>query len=180
MATRPIARPRPTITLKRLKELLDYDQDTGFFTWRTLRPGRSPMGGIAGSVRKNPKDPCFGYRFIRIDHFRTGAHRLAWFYVYGRWPKGDLDHRDMVRDNNRISNLREATRGQNMANAKRPRHNTSGYKGATFNRQSGRWTAQIQYNSKNLVLGSFDTAEEAHEAYCQAGKRLFGEFFRAS
>jgi hypothetical protein len=161
-----------------LKELLHYDRETGFFTWRMLRPGRSPQGKIAGSVRSNPKDPCFGYRYITVDHFRTSAHRLAWFYVYEKWPTGDLDHRDMVRDNNRIDNLREATRSQNMANARRPRHNTSGYKGATF--VNGRWTAQIQFNSKNLILGYFSSAEEAHEAYCQAGKRLFGEFFRSA
>jgi hypothetical protein len=180
MTKTPVPRNRQPLTAERLRELLHYEPTTGVFTWRTLRPGRSPMGGIAGSVRKNPKDPCFGYRFITVDHFRTGAHRLAWFYVKGAWPPGDLDHQNMVRDDNRIDNLREATRSQNMANAGRPRHNTSGLKGASFLRATGKWQAQIQFHGKNLNLGSFASAEEAHEAYCQAGKRLFGEFFRAT
>lgn len=125
---------------------------------------------LAGCLRPN------GYRTIAVDREVNLAHRLAWLLVYGEWPDGDLDHINGERDDNRIVNLRLATRAQNNMNARRPCSNTSGYKGASFCR--GKWDARIGIDGKDVYLGSFDTPEEAHAAYANAASKVFGEFAR--
>jgi hypothetical protein len=97
----------------------------------------------------------------------------------GRWAKPTIDHRDGDCTNNRWNNLRRATRSQNNANRSRPRHNTSGYKGASRCRRSGKWLAHIGINGKIIFLGRFETPQEAHAAYLKAARKLFGEFARA-
>jgi hypothetical protein len=106
------------LTQERLKELLFYDPDTGIFTWRVNRgrgPGGCTLGGklkgkVAGSLHPDNRI------FIHIDRRMYGAHRLAFLYVYGRWPEPEVDHIDRDMSNNRISNLREATRRQQNGN----------------------------------------------------------------
>jgi len=158
------------LTLERLRELLEYNQETGGFTWR-VRRGPARAGSKAGSVGRA------GYLSIETGGRVYQAHRLAWFYVYGEWPLGDLDHKDMVKTNNRIDNLRLATPSQNKANSRLHRNNTSGLKGAHYRRRrrGGRWQAKIQ----QVSLGHFDTAEEAHAAYVKAAQERFGEFARS-
>jgi HNH endonuclease len=159
---------------KRLLEVLSYDQETGIFRWRTCQSRRNHIGDQAGYVRKD------GYRDIQIDGLHYGAGRLAWFYHYGRWPDPQADHRDLNRDNNRISNLREATHSQNCANVGLLPTNRSGFKGASLmsgNRQKP-WKAQIRKNQERFFLGSFATPREAHAAYRAAAARLHGYFSR--
>lgn len=149
-----------------LREWVDYNPDTGVFTWRKHPNHKIPAGAVIGTVDK------LGY--VRARVFGTGfaAHHLAWFYVYGEWPEL-LDHINRKRDDNRISNLRRATQAQNIANRG---GNGPGLKGTTQNKNTGRWKAQIGVNRKNVVLGTFDTQEEAHEAYRVAAQYFFGEF----
>ena len=97
----------------------------------------------------------------------------------GRWCKPTIDHRDGNITNNRWNNLRRATASQNNANRRRPRHNTSGYKGVSFRRDSGKWSATIGRDGKIIHLGIFATPQEAHEVYVKAARKLFGEFARA-
>lgn len=106
------------------------------------------------------------------------AHRLAWFYAYGVWPQDQIDHRNGIRSDNRICNLREATNSLNKANERRRTDNTSGFKGV-HRRENGRWRARIGVGNRRLALGDFDTPEAAHTAYCQAAAQHFGEFARA-
>lgn len=162
------------LTYARLREVLHYDPDTGIFTWLIRTANRNRVGGIAGTV-----DPL-GYRRIIVDNEAGYGHRLAWLYMTGEWPVVLIDHRDLNNDNNRWDNLREATHGQNKGNVRRYSSNTSGYKGVTLVKKSGRWHAQIAPKGKNINLGYYDCPVAAHLAYIVAADTHFGEFARAA
>lgn len=156
------------LTAERVRELLDYDPSTGEFRWRVSRGcgGGARAGDIAGS-----NDGTGGYWRIEIEQAAHYAHRLAWLYVYGEWPARFLDHRNEDKLDNRIANLRNATRAQNRQNITRPyRSNTSGYTGVRrFHHQ---WQAAISVDGKKYHLGTFNTAEEGHAAYLAAKRDL--------
>jgi hypothetical protein len=113
---------------------------------------------------------------MRLDNRYYLAHRLAWFWVYGRWPSGELDHANRIRNDNRIANLRQATRGEQRHNSKTNSNNSHGARG--IYRYYNRWVAQIRHNKKQHYLGTFATAQQAREAYSKAAASLFGEFAR--
>lgn len=159
----------PLITDSRLRELLDYDPETGVFRWR-VAAGKALAGLIAGSI--NAK----GYRRITLDGRTYRAHRLAWRYMHGMWPTNQIDHINRVRDDNRLVNLRSATDQQNKANARRRNYNKSGFKGVYLDRRTQQWRAQTALSGKNIHIGYFPTAEAAHSAYVAKTKELFGEF----
>ncbi|MCI0598747.1 MAG: HNH endonuclease [Beijerinckiaceae bacterium] len=124
---------RNDITAERLRKLLTYDPETGIFTWlpregdgREVRRWNARYSGkIAGCINKTD-----GYRYIKIDGQMYLAHRVAVLYVKGEWPRADIDHINLDRADTRFCNLRQATRAQNMANIRKQRNNTGGYKGA--------------------------------------------------
>ena len=168
------------ITRERLIELLDYDQATGDFVWR-VRRGRSALAGsIAGRVSKAARDGGGGYRWIGVDGKEYLAHRLAWLYVTGEHPENEVDHRNTIRDDNRFSNLRLADDTQNMANKSLQSNNTTGFKGVSLNKATGKYVASIQKDGRYKYLGLHKTPEMAHAAYVSAAKQLFGEFARSS
>lgn len=145
------------LTVDRLREVLDYNPGTGIFTWK-VNKGRMQAGSVAGSVTKR------GYVRIVVDQQWIMAHRLAWLYSYGEWPDEEIDHKNEIKTDNRIENLRPATRLQNTHNVTvLHRHNTSGFKGVSKYRH--RWRATINNNGKIIVIGDFDTPEEASHAY---------------
>jgi hypothetical protein len=160
------------ITAEHLRELLHYDPETGVFTWIMRGPGRR-LCGTVGSV--NP----LGYQRIAINRRYYQAHRLAWLYVHGEWPVGDIDHINGDPGDNRIANLRPATRSQNLANSKRRKNNTSGYKGVSWNKQARKWHARIGVDGQYKHLGLFTDPAEAHEAWLAAAKKTSREFARA-
>lgn len=156
-----------------ITNILSYDPDTGIFSWATPRP-RVRVGDKAGGIHKRS-----GYVMIEIDGKSYAAHRLAWFYMTGSMPKNQIDHINRVRSDNRFSNLREATNGQNRANTvSSSRH---GLKGVTHKKwlKEKPWEARITFEKKVRSLGCFATKEEAHAAYCKEAKRLHGDFFNA-
>lgn len=158
------------ITHSRLKELLDYDPMTGLFAWKISsgkRRAGAPVGWVDG-----------GYIRLSVDGDTYKAHRLAWFYMTGEWPDGDTDHENGIRTDNRFANLRPATRSQNMMNTKLKSHNTSGYKGVSFWKKTGKWKAQIQVDKKKLFLGYHETPEGAYEAFIFAALEHHGEYAR--
>lgn len=157
----------------RLKEVLHYDPDTGAFTWLVRTSNRIRVGDVAGRTCKD------GYRRIGVDGIDYLEHRLAWFYMTGEWPEPEIDHRDGHTENNRWSNFREATRGQNTANS-RLRKGKTLPKGVSFRASSGRFLAQIVHKRETIYLGSFSTPEQAHGIYMTAARDLHGEFARAS
>ena len=148
------------LTQERLKELFDYDQKTGNLI-RKANIGKK----IAGSIREN------GYLVVTVDRKSYPVHRLIWLWHHGFITKSDLDHINNDRADNRIENLREATRSENMQNEKRARStNKIGLLGVSKN--NGRWRAQIWLNYKKTHIGYFDTPEEAHTAYLAKKKEL--------
>lgn len=166
--------PAPQPTADRLRELFGYDPDTGVMRWRVSTNSRVVVGQEAGCVNGG------GYIVVSVDGRLYRAHRLIWLYVYGRWPGTDIDHIDGDPQNNRLTNLREATVSQNQANARRRANNTSGFKGVNFHKRGRKWQARIRVNGKSLYLGFFDSREAAHAAYVAAARELFGEFARAA
>jgi len=104
------------------------------------------------------------------------AHRLAWLYVHGEWPPEQLDHINGQRDDNRVENLRSATRAENAGNSKRRADNTSGFKGVYWNAQRSKWQAKIRRGQLEKHLGLFVCKEDAAEAYRRAAADVFGEF----
>lgn len=158
------------VALDRAKELLEYSPETGIFRWKVGLCGR-PAGHVAGSK-------CRGYVRIEIDGVCVRAHRLAWLWVHGCYPSNFIDHINGVRNDNRIANLREATKSQNAANQGVMVTNELGIKGVRWRPKDHLYAATIYVNGKNRHLGSFKTSDEAHQAYCEAAKAAFGEFAR--
>ena len=157
---------------ERLKELMSYDPAAGEFRWRVSR-GPRRAGSVSGCMNVR------GYIQIKIDGKDYLAHRLAWLYVHGEFVQ-ELDHINGIRTDNRISNLRPATRSQNNGNARKQSNNTSGLKGVSWYKRLQKWKAQITFNGRYIWLGIFDTREAAHAAYCAKSRELFGEFARAA
>lgn len=156
--------------MKRVREVLDYDPETGFFTWKVrLQNSAPPVGSVACNVM-----PPYGYIRIGIDGEVFLAHRLAWFYVHGEWP-ALIDHIDRNTSNNRISNLRPATQSQNHQNQGPSRRNTSGVKGVSWDKCRGKWKLHIGVERKT-TQARFNTKEEAIAARKRAEEKYFGEF----
>lgn len=160
------------ISLDRLQSLLSYDPATGEWTWLVSR-GRVSAGQKAGAESK-------GYLVVGIDGRLYKAHVMAWFYMTGEWPSGDVDHSDVDPLNNRWVNLRPATRSQNCGNIPPHHDNTSGFKGVAWHKQRGKWRAQGCVNGKTKHLGLFVSKEKARAAYAEWAASAFGEFARAA
>lgn len=161
------------IAVERLRELLEYDPATGDLIWRVSR-GNGVRGAVAGRVRASD-----GYRDLGIERKYYMAHRIVWALCKGEMPDGILDHIDGDRLNNRIENLRLSDNSLNQANAK-PRRNSSGLKGVTWQKSNKKWQASIKVRGKSIYLGSYDTPEEAHQKYIEAARAHFGEHARAA
>jgi hypothetical protein len=166
-------RRRRRITHARLLEVLHYDSETGEFRWLEAVSRLVKPGDLAG--RTSPG----GYRHITIKGITYPAHQLAWFYMTGKWCRVVVDHRDCDPSNNRWDNLRRATQSQNCANRCRPKNNACGFKGVHLI-PSGRWRATVWKKGRKYDLGIFATPEEAHAAYMEKARKLYGEFARAA
>jgi hypothetical protein len=150
---------------ERLSELLAYSPESGEFIWIAPASRRVKVGAVAGSLTSG------GYISIRVDGVAYQAHRLAWLWVTGQWPTHEIDHRDGVRTNNRIGNLRDATRLVNAQNMRLPKRNSkSGVLGVVP--YGDRWIARITAKRKEKHLGIFDTSDAAHAAYLSAKREL--------
>ena len=138
-----------------------YDPHTGVFRWAVNRRGKSLAGCIAGSLHST------GYVHISLCGRLYKAHRLAWLFVYGTWPTCHIDHINGDKQDNRIANLREATRSENRQNLRLPyKNNKSGLMGVSA--EKSRWRAVIHKDGRQNRLGSFATPQEAHAAYLEA------------
>ena len=151
---------------EQVREIFDYDASTGELRWRV---GKN-AGAVAGTVTKR------GYRMVMIKRKETFyVHRLIWLWVYGEWPKA-IDHINTDKGDNRLVNLRLATKSGNGANAERYSNNTTGFKGVW--RHGLGWAASIRKDNRTRHLGTFPTAELAYAAYCEAADLMHGEFAR--
>lgn len=158
------------LTWERLSELLDVYPESGHFVWKSWRGGSAYPGTLAGSTNSS------GYMLLRIDRHFYLNHRLMWFYVHKRWPENDIDHVNLDRVDNRICNLREATRSQNVSNGNVRRDSETQRRGVK--KIGNRFMARITKQGVREYLGCYATAEEAQAQYAIAAKRLHGEFAR--
>ena len=117
-----------------------------------------------------------GYIYVTLHDYKLLAHRVAWFYVTGKWPEEQLDHINRDRRDNRLVNLRPASQSQNSCNGSLRSTNKSGYRGVSWEKRKRKWQARIVKDGKQYPLGYFDTKESAYDAYLEAAKRLHGEF----
>ena len=144
---------------RQTRGVLYYNSETGKF-WKAFANGK---------IKKYKANSTDGYILIRFNGRLELGHRIAWKLVYGVWPKDQVDHINRVKDDNRISNLREATNQENQRNK-----DSKGYYFYKQNADHGRkpWLAKIGHNKKTYYLGCFWTEEEARQAYLDARKRL--------
>jgi len=157
-------------SISRLRECLSYDAETGVLRWK-IRHQNVIVGSVAGCVDGR------GYRSVRLDDKLLLAHRIAWAIYYGAWPARDIDHANTDKGDNRIANLRLASRVQNNANA--PSRSRKGLpKGCYQLKGRQRWYSQIKVGGKIKRLGYFATAMEAAAAFKQAHRTVHGEFSR--
>ena len=145
------------MTQQELKKILEYDKDTGIFTWKVRKAYRTKIGSVAGTLYK-------GYSYILISRKRYSAARLAWLYVYGEFPKNNIDHINQNKSDNRISNLRDVTNSENMKNRPMMSSNFSGIVGVSWSKTREKWHAQIRNSGKVINLGLFDNVGDAKRA----------------
>ncbi len=161
---------RYELTNELLKQLLHYNETSGVFTWIAPRSYRVKAGDVAGFT--DPK----GYVVINIGRVKYKAHRLAWFYVHGVWPKLELDHKDRIKSNNALLNLVEATRQENRRNQGVSRRSKSGVKGVFWSPAHGKWRASASLNNVTVHIGFFDSIKDAGDAYNRFAVENHGEF----
>ncbi len=156
------------ITLDRLRSLLFYNPDTGEF--RRLKYARKD--GIVGWPDE------LGYIHIRVDYRLYLSHRLAWFYIYGYWPKNGIDHINGNTADNRLWNLREADQTHNTFNSCLGKRNKSGCKGVSWDSSRGLWRSTIQAHGKWKQIGRFKLFCVAIKSRRTEELRLHGDFSR--
>ena len=160
-----------------VRELFDYDPLTGVLRWR-VQVSRWKAGSVAGQqvVKTSSK------QYIQIRYAKGWylGHRIAFAWMEGRWPDPEVDHQNGDGFDNRWVNLREATKGQNAQNRKMPITNKVGMKGVIQVKRFGvtKFEARIKVAGKQMHLGRFETAQEAHAAYCNVADKHFGDFAR--
>jgi hypothetical protein len=169
-----LERPSP----ERLRELLDYDAETGVLTWRWRQDARPQWNGRFAGKRAGGLNRTSGYRQVVIDGHLYLEHCVIWALVTGAWPTEQIDHRYGNRANNKFRELREATHAQNSWNSRRRSDNTSGIKGVSWYARHSKWQAQIRTNYHYQHLGYFTSKVEAAAAYANAAQQAFGEFAR--
>ena len=142
------------LTQERVKELFDYNPETGDLIRKIRVSSNTEVGDIVSCKDK-------GYIKVWIDGVRYQAHRVVWFWMTGEWPKSEIDHENHIKDDNRWKNLKPATRRENSKNHKLRIDNTSGICGVYWHKQSGKWAAYIKVNGERKYLGTFDDIEDA-------------------
>lgn len=176
------------LTQEILNELLRYDPETGKLYWKVR-----DIKWFNLSSKHTPKHVCDKWNakhanqealIVEKDGYRTGtilkkrvrAHRIIWCMVFGYYPKYDIDHIDRDRSNNKLLNLREATRSQNNQNMDRRIDNTSGHKGVSWCKITQKWYAYINYNKKREILGHFTSIDDAIKVRKTREKELYEGF----
>lgn len=154
---------------ERIAEAFDYDPETGILM-RRFKGGHTRAAG----TRKSHD----GYTKIGFNGQEYPAHRLIWWVVYGELPRGFIDHVNGDKSDNRLCNLRLATDAENKRNVGKRTHNTSGFKGVTWDKANNKWLAHATLNGKGHHLGRFASAEEAANAYRDFAKKHHGDFFK--
>lgn len=162
---------RSALSNSEVSKYLNYDAETGVFTWRYNSRRTDLIGKQAGTPDKD------GYILIKLNQLQYKAHRLAWLLMTGKWPTQEVDHKNKIKDDNSWNNLRLATNTQQAQNTYIRKDNTSGFRGVCFDKQKKKWLARIYINKQVTYLGHFRSKEKANEVYSTAAKKHFGEFY---
>ena len=152
--------------LERVRELFNYDEHTGHFTWKVRTTNSINAGDRAGWIRPD------GYIGMRFDGRYFQAHRLAWLYIKGELPLGQIDHINGVRTDNRIVNLRDVAHKDNGRNQRLAANNKSGANGVHWFKSRGKWRAEITIDGRKVHLGYFGDLDAARSARKDAERRL--------
>ena len=157
------------LTQAKVKLLFKYVKSTGVLTNRVERGGKAHKGLEVKTVDGK------GYYQVYIDCKSYRVHHIAWLYVHGYLPK-QLDHKNRIKTDNRITNLRKATHTQNNTNRSKNKNSVSKYKGVSKHTH-GRWQAQTKVKGKNIHLGCYNTELGAARVYNKFMRELHGEYF---
>jgi len=155
-----------------IEAMFEYDRERGHLLWRGGRRGRGSTGRIAGHSDER------GRVKIRHGGKQYFLHMLVWVLETGEWPSSEIDHVNGRSEDNRFSNLRLATRSQNLYNRRMPTTNTSGFKGVKFSKRRQKWEANIGVNGRVIYLGLHEDILSARDAYRNAAIKYHGEFAR--
>ena len=159
------------LPIERLHEVFLMSPDTGLVTWSASPARCVKIGSIVGVKRPT------GHLFVQIDGKTIALHRIVWAMYYGSWPNGMIDHINRNPKDNRICNLRLASKSQNAANiSKLYANNKTGRKGVSFHKLTNKYRASISFNGKWHHIGLFETPELAHNAYILASLKYNGEY----
>jgi len=160
------------ITQEMLKEHFYYDELTGNLICikKTSRYSSVKIGDVLGNINSK------GYSRATLNKKTYKTHRLIWLYVYGYLPEKEIDHINRIKHDNRISNLRLATRSENMRNNPKNIKNTSGYKGVSWDKYNNCWQCSTKVNGKTIRKSCFKTPQDAYMAYKDLALKYHGEF----
>lgn len=164
------------LTKSKLHHILTYEPKTGIWTWH-YRADRAKKWNSRHAGKRAGCRNLSDYWVIRIEGVLYYGYILAWLYMTGRWPQNDIDHRNGCPGDDWWTNLRAATRSDNLKNQKTRKDNALGLKGVRKHHK--RYVAHIKIKGKCTHLGTFDTAEEAYAARMAVAIRTHGEFVRA-
>lgn len=153
-------------TQEYLKEVYDYDPNTGHLLYKIKTSNSIKIGDIPGYFDKE------GYRIMSVKSSPYFAHRIIWFWHFGKWPEYEIDHINLNKNDNRINNLRDVTRSVNSFNKYLHVNNKSGYRGVIFIERIGKYRSNIKINKKNKYLGYFKYIQDAIAARKKAEKDL--------
>ena len=167
---------KPSVSPETIRTLLDYDPDTGVMVWRKREPElfSSEKAQKTWNSRFAGKEigsrHTHGYLKACINYEQHFVHRLAFAHYYGRWPENEIDHINGIRTDNRIENLRDVTRTENLQNQKLSslRSRPDGLLGVHWNKDQNKWVAHIKVGKKSRHLGVFDGKQAAQAAYRSA------------
>lgn len=173
------------MTLDYARKILKYDQDTGRLFWRprpfemfSASAHHTQMWHFKRWNTNYGDKECFlhkhsaGYFRAKIDGRNYLAHRVGWLLIHGEWPSHEIDHINGNRADNRIANLRPATKIENMHNVRMRKINTSGFTGVFWSKAAGKWTAEVRSEGRKHYLGLFDDIRSAVKARKEAADRL--------
>ena len=153
-----------------LNQILTY-KDGQLYWIASRKGGTATAGSLAGCKNSG------GYWHTRVNGSRYANHRLIFLMHHGYLPEF-IDHIDGNRENNRIENLRKASRQQNNCNARIRMDNTSGVKGVNWHKKTGKWTVRVQINKTRKCFGLFDDLELAQLVAVEARAKYHEEFAR--
>ena len=149
-----------------VKKIFHYDAESGMLLWRNGNGRNVKPWQQANSLNGS------GYYAVKIQNKSYRVHRLIWLYVNGKFPDGDIDHKNRIRNDNRLCNLRDVSRSDNCQNISLPSHNKSGHLGVSWIKSHNCWNVYIKVNKKNKWLGYYKNLDDAVAAR-KAGEKQY-------